>query len=222
MRTIRQHVSGRSLAAVLALFLAAGGAAAWAATSPSGKTIHACFKRHGGALRVAGRCKHGERPLSWNQTGPIGLPGARGFTGKTGKTGAEGKQGPTGPAGPSDVYASGQALTALTTSNASYGSLSVPAGSYLIEAKATFVPGTGTSMTCELAPSTSLSAIWDRSSASGANTLSLIGAQTFAAAQAIELVCSGSAGGKLENAEVENAHLVAIRITTLHGALPVH
>src|SRR5438270_12500557 len=97
MQTIRQHLTYSKVAATLAVFLAAGGVA-WAA-SGSGGVIHACYKKRGGALRIAHRCRHGERPLSWNQVGPVGPRGFKGSSVK-GKTGATGPPGPTGPQGP--------------------------------------------------------------------------------------------------------------------------
>jgi len=97
MRTIRQHLTYSKVAATLAVFLAAGGVA-WAA-SGSGGVIHACYKKRGGALRIAHRCRHGEKRLSWNQVGPLGPRGARGTTGRTGVAGATGPQGPTGKEG---------------------------------------------------------------------------------------------------------------------------
>jgi hypothetical protein len=222
MRTIRQHLTYANGAATLAILLAAGGAA-WAASS-SGRTIHACFKSHGGALRIAAHCKHGERALSWNQIGPRGVRGLTGIKGAAGAKGAAGKTGLglTGPAGPSDVYAGGAATGTLTSAYTSYGTLPVPAGSYLIEAKVTFIPESKASkMTCAIAPGTSFTTPWDSGIASGEpnvdNVLSLIGAKTFASTQTIELVCKASAG----TGKVEDAHLVAIKTSLLHGEPPV-
>jgi hypothetical protein len=74
-----------------------------------GDTIHACFKRSGGLLRVVddpSECKHGEEPISWNRrgeegdSGPSGPAGPTGATGPSGAPGATGDPGPTGPAGP--------------------------------------------------------------------------------------------------------------------------
>src|SRR3954452_18271205 len=55
--------------AIVALVLAAGGFAVAAIPSADG-TIHGCYKKDGGALRVvkgAGGCKASERALSWNR-----------------------------------------------------------------------------------------------------------------------------------------------------------
>jgi hypothetical protein len=219
MRIIRQHLTYTKLAATLALFLAAGGAA-WAASS-SPKTIHACFKTRGGSLRVAAHCKRGERSLNWNQVGPQGLKGAKGASGSKGARGSTGLQGLAGPAGPSDVYATGLATGTLTNAYASFAKLSLPAGSYLLEAKATFNSEEKSSkMTCAIAPDPSRAIRWDAGSVSGeakeSNALSLTGAATFAAPQTVELVCTASAG----SGKVENTRLIAVKTTALHGEVP--
>jgi hypothetical protein len=96
MRIIKQHLTYPKLAATLAVFLAAGGVA-WA--TGTGATIHACYKNRGGALRIAGRCKRGEKALSWNRTGPTGARGLTGTKGPAGPRGAAGRRGATGPQG---------------------------------------------------------------------------------------------------------------------------
>jgi hypothetical protein len=97
MRTIRKHFRYLNVAATVSVFVVVG-VAAWASAASS-PTIHACYKKHGGALRVAGRCKRGEKGISWNQFGSTGAKGSRGATGKTGATGATGKTGAQGPEG---------------------------------------------------------------------------------------------------------------------------
>lgn len=215
---IRKHLTYTKIAATIAVFLAAGGAA-WAASSTGG-TIHACYKRHGGALRIAGRCKRGERRLSWNQIGPSGAAGLKGAKGANGKNGA---QGLAGPAGPSDVYAAGEATGTLGSEYLPFGTLSVPAGSYLIEAKATLLAESKASqMTCALVPAIPVITRWDLGAVSAAEVkstspvLSLIGAKSFAGTQTIELVCKASAG----SGKVENTRVVAIKTAALHGETP--
>jgi len=68
-------------------------------------TIHACYKKNQGQLRVidtdkVDHCRPSERELSWNQVGPTG---AIGPTGPMGPTGATGPTGPTGPEGPAGI-----------------------------------------------------------------------------------------------------------------------
>jgi hypothetical protein len=73
----------------------------------SGGTIHACFHRATGALRVVDReagerCRRSERPLSWSRAGggPVrGAVGPRGPVGAKGPAGTPGERGPAGPAG---------------------------------------------------------------------------------------------------------------------------
>ena len=67
-------------------------------------TIKACANKKTGAMRYIskGSCKRTETALSWNQSGPQGVPGstgAKGDTGARGDTGAAGARGDTGAAG---------------------------------------------------------------------------------------------------------------------------
>jgi hypothetical protein len=77
-------------------------------------TIHGCYNKESGALKVIDpsttSCTPGETALSWNQTGPQGaqgpqgVPGPQGPQGDPGAIGPTGPTGPAGPAGPSHVY----------------------------------------------------------------------------------------------------------------------
>jgi hypothetical protein len=60
---------------------------AFAATSTSSGVIHACVSRHGGAGRVARRCKKSERAISWNAQG---IPARRGPTEPPERPGGQG------------------------------------------------------------------------------------------------------------------------------------
>lgn len=63
--------------AMAALGVALGGAA-YAAIPDSNGTIHACYHKKTGDLRVvdsAGDCRKKEQALEWNQEGPAGPPG---------------------------------------------------------------------------------------------------------------------------------------------------
>jgi hypothetical protein len=80
--------------AVTVLVVALGGIAL---ASGSGGKIHACAQKKTGALRLAGKCRHGERSVTWSQAGPAGA------------TGATGGPGPAGSPGPTlDVLPSGK------------------------------------------------------------------------------------------------------------------
>lgn len=81
------------------LGLAAGGSG-WAVAATAGSpVIRACANKRTGALRLARRCRHNERRVTWNQVGPQGPAGPRGRTGLTGRTGAAGAPGATGAIG---------------------------------------------------------------------------------------------------------------------------
>jgi hypothetical protein len=106
LRLIR---SSRTATVVLATG-AAVVAAAGAAYAASGNTAHkaaagrvyACVVPPHGTLNLSsasGRCKHGQRKLSWSTTGKTGLRGPAGASGTAGATGPTGAAGSTGPAG---------------------------------------------------------------------------------------------------------------------------
>jgi hypothetical protein len=93
--------------AVTALLVASTG---WAiAATSTNPVIRACANKKTGALRLASKCRHRERSVSWNVQGPAGLPGAkgqpgvRGFAGVQGIAGAQGLRGLTGATGPSGI-----------------------------------------------------------------------------------------------------------------------
>lgn len=82
-------------AGALAAAVVAGGVA-WA-TPGSTETIHGCYQKNSGSLRVlaAGEsCRPSELALSWNQVGQ------QGEKGDAGAQGPKGDPGPAGPAGP--------------------------------------------------------------------------------------------------------------------------
>src|SRR3954447_26446105 len=85
---------------VLAL-LAAGGA--YATIPSSDGSIHGCYAKSGGALRVVDAsvtgCKSGETSLNWNAAGAPGPAGPAGPAGPVGPAGGLGPVGPVGPAG---------------------------------------------------------------------------------------------------------------------------
>jgi type VI protein secretion system component Hcp len=103
---------GAKIAVPTVAAIGAGGAVAIAATSSN--TIHGCYSKSKGNLRIASSCKRTETAITWNKSGPRGLtgatgaqgpqgvkgdPGAQGVPGADGKDGATGPQGPAGPAG---------------------------------------------------------------------------------------------------------------------------
>jgi hypothetical protein len=88
MFKLRSRLSYAIVGVTVALVLGAGGFAMASIPGPGG-IIHGCYQKHNGALRVidrsrrgpAGRCRKSEKPLSWNQTGPPGIPGPQGPAG---------------------------------------------------------------------------------------------------------------------------------------------
>ena len=95
------------------MLIALGGAASAPATAAKGKKkVTACVIKKGedkGLMRFApkGKCKGGEKKLTWNK---------KGKKGKRGKPGAAGAQGPAGPAGSQGLTEQFQAtVTALCT-----------------------------------------------------------------------------------------------------------
>jgi hypothetical protein len=73
--------SPATVIALIALVVAAGGAAVAAIPSPSGN-IHACYGQRDGTLRVVQHdrfCPAGTRRLVWNQKGVPGSPGIAGY-----------------------------------------------------------------------------------------------------------------------------------------------
>jgi hypothetical protein len=92
--------------------LALAGAVAYASVPDSGGTIHGCYNKVLGTLRVADasssnpllrQCNGLETAIAWSQTGPKGATGATGAAGAQGPAGATGPQGPAGAPGPAGV-----------------------------------------------------------------------------------------------------------------------
>src|SRR5690349_17763321 len=97
-----------NVTSALALFVALGGGAFAVGRAANGNgTIHACYEEggpHRGDVRLllSGRCRHRERPISWNaqgRPGPAGPSGAPGTAGTPGTAGAPGAQGEPGAPG---------------------------------------------------------------------------------------------------------------------------
>jgi hypothetical protein len=98
---MRRFGIGSTIALSLALLL---GTVALAAIPGAGGVISGCYDKDSGKLRVidaqAGKkCDKGEWQITWNQTGPQGLPGTIGPAGAIGPIGPNGNKGDPGPAG---------------------------------------------------------------------------------------------------------------------------
>jgi hypothetical protein len=219
------RLRSRGRLAVVASFLVVGAAAAGVgyASIPSGGTIHGCYLKYVGLLRVidtaaGGACTSAEMKLDWNQSGPQGPPGPPGPPGVQGPPGQDG----AGPAyvasadGPSPQFA-GSSTQILT--------LTVPAGDYILAGKlvatneATGNVGT-TFVTCSI---TDGSGAVDTSSAqvesgpssgapNGRETLSLLAAVQPAAPTTYDIECN--AEGNLTSAS--DARLVATAVRSVN------
>lgn len=94
MQGIFRRNWGWLAALVLVTALGAGG---WAvAAGSSSSTIHACYSKQTGALRIAKACRHGEKAIRWGKVGPQGSAGERGPAGPVGPAGAPGAEGAPG------------------------------------------------------------------------------------------------------------------------------
>ena len=81
MNWIRKHRLSPGTAFGFAALIIALGGVALAAIPDSNGTIHGCYQKNNGNLRVvesAGDCRSSEAVISWNQTGPQGPPGPSG------------------------------------------------------------------------------------------------------------------------------------------------
>jgi hypothetical protein len=139
---VRARLTYVNVVATLCLLALVGGVTATAlgALSASGSAaqITACVKKKGrgkGAMRMASKCKRGERKVTWNKVGPAGAKGEVGATGAAGATGAPGangepgKQGDPGKAGdPGQPGAPGQDAVAPAGAVLYYNGTSCPAG----------------------------------------------------------------------------------------------
>jgi len=81
-----------------------GGSVAYASIPDPVGTIHGCYSKLTGSVRVIdtdnnGRCLPTETAIQWGQTGPQGPAGDQGPKGDNGATGADGPKGDTGPVG---------------------------------------------------------------------------------------------------------------------------
>ncbi len=98
---LRHHLTAAFLAAAAAALLAAGPTGALAGVIGSKGEVRACFVKSGkkaGTVRllVKGKCKKGEKAISWSQKGQQGPQGPQGEQGTAGAAGASGS--PDSPA----------------------------------------------------------------------------------------------------------------------------
>jgi hypothetical protein len=205
-RRFRRRMRIAGAAGVVALIAAAVPAIA-AATTPAVRYF-ACVTNSTGAIRIVGKaasCGTGKHKISWNSVGPQGSPG---------------KPGPAGAvAGFIDTNDSSQQVGGFASPVAT---LPLPAGKYLITAKADTSIGTTDSsadtVTCSLVDSES--SFLDSTSASlnpGGNftateSLTLLGAAQLTAKGSVQLKCSDSTGNA---SSVDGVVITAVPVTKI-------
>lgn len=159
------HITRRVLAvAGTVTVLVGGGTAAGAAIAAgpvSSGVVSACYKTvaasngsHTVVLEDTGHtCPSGYTHATWNQKGQTGPQGPVGPAGPQGPQGPQGLVGPQGPRGPSAGFTASTDDVVLTngTADTSVVSLTLPAGSYIVQAKLVpFISSGVDSMHCDL------------------------------------------------------------------------
>ena len=112
IRRLRERLTFVNVVAAVCLLAVVGALTASAfgafATGAAKGRITACAKKRGkakGLLRLASKCKKGERRVTWNAAGRVGPAGPAGNPGSAGSPGDPGAPGATGPTGASGVDA---------------------------------------------------------------------------------------------------------------------
>jgi hypothetical protein len=130
------------------------GAGIAGAAAGGGKPIHSCVSKASGVLRIAKKCKHRERAISWNQSGPAGPHGAQGATGRIGPQGPAGQNGQNGLNGApgsarayADVSDAGGHLAFKTGAVQGFTAVRSPSGGvYCLTPAAGITPATSTAI----------------------------------------------------------------------------
>jgi hypothetical protein len=175
-------------------------------------------------LHVAGsHCASGFGTLTWNITGPLGIPGPTGATGPQGVPGPQGPAGPPGPGGSATgVTASSPALDTsgpvLRSGPAGYTVLTSPpvqdTGTYYLSASLTFQVTGGDSVGCEFEPASADSASEEieAPTVTEYEDMSLTGAVSLSAGQEVTVLCNNLAESTSVTTFAEGA-LNAVLIT---------
>lgn len=124
--------------------------------------------------------------------GIAGLAGKEGPAGKEGLTGKDGKEGKEGPRGPSDVWQAGDGSFSSEPPLA----VSVPAGSYIVQAKTVIAASTSGDSVCTLTGGSGSDKGYGATQASGIEQMTITNLETttLTTPGTIELTCSGAAG----------------------------
>jgi hypothetical protein len=235
LNDLRTRLTFANVTSVVALFVALGGSAT-AAVLINGKDIKAGTIA-GKAIKVntigSEKIKNGSLLSTDFKAGQLpagarGPGGPQGAQGPQGAAGANGVNGQGGATGPSDIYAAGvaggSASQVTTTAPVVIASTTVPAGSYLLGAKANLALVSGTpSAFCRLASPSG--GAWDyvnpalSAADPGPKFVSLAGADTFATPTVVTFECYGTNGSAYS---YTNARVWAIKTGSLHApALPL-
>ena len=225
-RPFRPQVIPRALVrvAVVGAILGVGagaGSLAYGTIATSQSVVHACYGTASGVLRVASKCRKGEKAIILNNAGPAGpqgpagAPGAQGAQGVTGATGAIGATGATGAAGAAgvnrDVIGGGGLSCSTTgsgateyvgmfgancTANVAQSQLAMPANGTLQELHTTLsaAPGTGNSVTFTIRKNVTNTPVACTISDTGTSCADSVNAIGFATGDLISVQVVRSAG----------------------------
>jgi len=152
MRQPRLRTIMIATGATIALIGTGTAYAAVAGPIDSSGVIHGCYypATTGGSHKVVLQdtgttCPSGTTAIKWNQKGPAGPPGPQGSQGASGPQGPQGPPGSQGPSGISQgytylrTYETGPEVPPAGSFPQSLGSLSLPAGAYLVSATVDFL-----------------------------------------------------------------------------------
>jgi hypothetical protein len=210
MKHNRVVIGGAAALAVLA-----GGAAAGAAVTASpidgAGVIHGCYYRAsaGGSHRIvlqdAGRrCPRHTTGISWNRVGPQGIPGPQG------QQGIQGVQGLPGKSGVSHLYTyvrtfaegTGPGIAPFRSNPQPVGSLSLPQGSYLVDATvdventANFLfQNNSRQISCTLAPAPDTGHLFVNGADTDGNRATLTMTAALGSATSVAFNCVSLTGG---------------------------
>jgi hypothetical protein len=226
------------IVSVIALFVALGGTSYAAVTKLLPKNSVGSAQVINGSLQKGDLSKKAVAALNGNRgatgsagaqgvkgdtgatgpAGPAGATGPAGPAGATGPAGPTGATGPTGPVGPSNAYAA--ALAEGSADGSTLVSLSIPAGSYVLQAalREVNLGGASAFVQCDLRVNgTSVSSSLNAMGPNGLPNLyqasmSLVGTTTLASTGTIIVTCSLTSGS---NVAIFDVHLVAIKVATL-------
>src|SRR3954466_10520947 len=120
-----------------------------AVASAQSSTISACYNTTNGQMRYvnsSAACRGGENLVTWDSQGPKGDKGDQGDPGPNGDKGDTGNPGPS--VGSAIVYTSGGVVAATVTDFTQYAHLTLPEGSYIVDAVVDVSASESASITC--------------------------------------------------------------------------